>query len=129
MSYTNVHTSKIYAFVGFVVLIIGLPLGTIDLSFGETPMDTDIVMTIDPNGSPAEKAQALNHIMNVLAAAFVRTEGNVEVVVRDRKELCISAVTDDEGCSSENPSPSRHVMTDVESDNDERIVIHSAPDE
>ncbi len=118
MPYTNLHTLKTYAFVGLVVLVIELPLGSIDLSFGETPMDTDIVMTIDPNGSPAEKSQALNHIMNVLAAAFVRTEGNVEIVVRDRKELCISAAADDEGCSSENDSPSRQVTTDVESDNE-----------
>lgn len=127
MSNQTVHILKACVFVGLFILLTGLPLGNSNLSFGETP-DTDIVMTIDGGGSSGEEAQMLNHVMNVVAAAFVWSEGNLEIVVRDRHELCLSAVTDHGGCSRESHLRSKHVMTDGKS-NDQQIIIHAAYDE
>jgi hypothetical protein len=88
----------------------------------------DIEMWIDTSEKFDDEAEMFNNILNVFTAAFVASDGNLEVVVLDHNTICISARTGSGGCSSYAPARYRHVETDVES-NDARVTILSAYDE
>lgn len=125
------NTLKIYGLAGLVVLVTGLSLGNANSSFAAEPMVGevgDIEMWIDTSEKFDDEATMFNNVLNVFIAAFVATEGNLDVVVLDRNTICISARTGSEGCSSIVPPRYRHVATDVES-NDARVTILSAYDQ
>jgi len=88
-----------------------------------------IIIAIDTSENFGDEAEMLNNVLNVFTAAFVATDGNLEVVVMNRHTICISAPPDSGGCSSdENLARYRHMRTDVES-NEARVTIRSAYDE
>ena len=125
------NTLKIYALAGLVVLVTGLLLGNVNSSFAVEPMVGevgDIEMWIDTSEKFDDEATMFNNRLNVFIAAYIATDGNLDIVVLDDNTICISARTGSGGCSS-NASPRyRHVETDVES-NDALEKILSAYDQ
>ncbi len=91
MSYTTSNTVKTFALAGLTVLFIGVSLGNIHSAFAETVMDTDIIMTIDTSESFNDEAEMFNNFLNVFTAAYIASDGNLEVVVLGKNTICISA--------------------------------------
>ncbi len=86
-------TLKTDIFVVLLIILICLPLGNSNLSFGETPMDADMVMIIDENSLGEGKMfKCLTHF----TAALVLVGGNMEIVVLSGYGIGISAVLDRE---------------------------------
>lgn len=122
------NTLKTYALAWLVVLVTGLPLGNINSSFAETTMDAEIIMAIDSSENLGDEAEMFNNILNVFTAAFVASDGALEVMVMDRHSICISARMSSGGCSKNAPPWYRYVATDMEN-HDARVTILSAYDE
>ncbi len=112
MSYPIPTTLKTFALAGLMSLFIGLPLGNVHSVFAETTMDTDIVMTIDTNESFNDEAEMFNNFLNVFTAAYIATDGNLEVVVLDENTICISAQNGN--CTSKTAPENRDKTTEVE---------------
>ncbi len=91
MSYTTSNIVKTVALAGLMAFFIGLPLGNVHSAFAETAMDTDIIMTIDTSDSFNDEAEMFNNVLNVFTAAYIATDGNLEVVVLGENTICISA--------------------------------------
>ena len=120
---------KTYALAGLVLLVTELSLGNVNSFFAQTTMDTDIIIAIDTSENFGDEAEMLNNVLNVFTAAFVATDGNLEVVVMNRNTICISAPPDSgDRSSDENLARYRHMRTDVES-KEARVTIRSAYDE
>ena len=103
-------TLTIRGLVGLAVLVTGLSLGKVNSSFAETGTDQDIIISVDLGSRSAVDVQNFNHFLNVFTAAFLESEGNLEVVVVDRNTICFSARTDGEGCSGDTSIANRHVV-------------------
>ena len=91
MSYTTSNTVKIFALAGLIAFFIGVPLGNIHSAFAETEMDTDIVMTIDTNQNFEVDPEIFDSLLIVVTAAFLATDGNLEVMVLGENTVCLSA--------------------------------------
>jgi len=102
MPYPIPNSLKTYALAGLAILMPWLPLGIATSSFAETTMDADIVMTIDKIENFGDETEMFNDALNVFTVAFLLAGGNLEVVVIDRNTICISTLTDHEGCSDQN---------------------------
>ena len=88
-------TVKTYVFVGLFVLMTGASLGTVESLLAETPMDGDMVMSLETNDNYGDEAEMFNNVLNVFTAAFLITGGNMEVVVIDPNTICISPAIED----------------------------------
>ena len=104
MPYPIPNSLKTYALAGLAVLMTWLPLGYAKSAFAETRMHADIVMTIDESDDFGDEAEMFNNFLNAFAGAVIMTDGNLEVVVIDRNTICISTLSDSEGCSDQNLS-------------------------
>ncbi len=104
MPYPIPNSLKVYALAGLAVLMTWLPLGNAMSSFAETTMDTDIVMTIDESDNFGDDAEMFNNFLNAIAGAVIMTDGNLEVVLIDHNTICISTLTDHEGCPDQHLS-------------------------
>lgn len=122
------NTLKIRILVGLAVLVTGLWLGNASSSFAETGTDQDIIISVDLGSGSAADVQKFNHFLNIYTAAFLESEGNLEVVVVDRNTICISARTGSEGCSGNTSTLDRHVSMDGAS-NGSGVKILSTYDE
>jgi len=104
MPYPIPNSSKAYALAGLAVLMTGLALGNPKSSFAETTMDANIVMTMDESANSGDDTEMFNNFLNAIAGAVIMTDGNLAVVLIDRNTICISALTDSEGCSDQHLS-------------------------
>ncbi len=91
MTYPILNTFKTYALAVLVTLFSGLLVGNVNSSFAEEPMVGDIEMWIDTSETFDDEAQMFNNFLNVFIAAYLATDGNLEVVVLDHNTICISA--------------------------------------
>lgn len=121
MSYPILNTFKTYALVGLVTLFSGLPLGNVNSSFAEEPMVGDIEMWIDTSEKFDDEATMFNNFLNVFIAAYVATDGNLEVVVLDRNTMCISAHNG--SCLSKAAPRNRDVPKEVESKGPQMTIL------
>lgn len=125
------NTLNAYTLVGLAVLVTGLLLGNVNSSFAVEPMVGevgDIEMWIDTSEKFDDEATMFNNRLNVFIAAYIATDGNLDIVVLDRNTICISARTGNGGCSSNAPPRYRHVATDIER-HDARVTILSVNDQ
>ncbi len=113
MSYTISNTVKTVALAGLMAFFIGVPLGNVHSAFAETAMDTDIFMTIDTSKSFNDEAEMFNNVLNVFTAAYIATDGNLEVVVLGENTICISAQNG--SCMSKAASQNPDMETKVKS--------------
>ena len=114
---------KIYGLAGLVALVSGGALGNINSSFAENTTDADIIMTIDVTDSFGDEAEVFNNVLNVFTAAFLGTNGNIEIVAMDRNTICISARSDSRGCSHKASRGLHQVVIDAESYDAGRIIF------
>ena len=91
MSYPILNTFKTCALTGLIVLFTGALWGNVHSASAETTMDSDIVMTIDTSRSFNDEAEMFNNFLNVFTAAYIATDGNLEIVNLDKNTICISA--------------------------------------
>ena len=117
MSCPILNTFKTYALAGLVALFSGLLLGNVNSSFANPTMvgdAGDFEMWINTNETlEDDETEMFNNFLNVFIAAYVATEGNLEVVVLDHNTICISGHNG--SCLSKVAPPNREVATEVES--------------
>ena len=128
MLYPITKALKTYVLAGLVVLVSGGVLGKGNSSFAEAAMDSDIFMTIDTRENFGGEAEMFNNVLNVFTAAFLATNGNLEIVAMDRHTICISARPGSGGCPKNDPKRFRHVATDSAS-HDAGVTIISNYDQ
>ncbi len=113
MSYTISNTVKTLPLAGLMIIFIGVSLGNIHSAFAETAMNTDIIMTIDTSESFNDEAELINNVLNVFTAAYIATDGNLEVVVLGENTICISAQSG--SCTSKTAPHNPDIVTKAES--------------
>jgi len=120
----TMNTIKAYALAVLVALFAWLPLGNDHSSFAEEPMIVefgDIEMWIDTSETFDDEAQMFNNFLNVFIAAYVATDGNLEVVALDRHTICISGQNG--SCLSKVAPQNRNVAVEVVSKGPQMTIL------
>ena len=94
MPYSILNTLKTSVLAGLVIFVTGLLFENVNSSFAVEPMMGevgDIEMWIDTREQFDDEATMFNNFLNVFTAAFLATDGNLEVMVLNQNTICISA--------------------------------------
>ncbi len=120
----TLNTFKTYALTVLVALFTWVPFGNANLSLASEPAIGefgDIEMWVDTSETFDDEAQMFNNFLNVFIAAYIATDGNLEVVALDRHTLCISA--QDGSCLSKIAPQKPNVAMKVESKGPQMTIL------
>ena len=98
MSHPILNMMKIATLTVLMVFLTGSAFESVHASFTEATLDTDIVMTLDTLVPFDDEAEMFNSFLNVFIAAYIATEGNMEIVVLGHNTICISVPGEHKEC-------------------------------
>lgn len=113
MSYPISNTVKTVALacLGAVALVLSMEYKNV--SFAQGSPDADSVLAMDTDEIFEVDSEIFDSLLIVVTAAFLATDGNLEVAVLDDNSVCISAQR--ENCSDQDAPENHNMAKEVES--------------
>ncbi len=113
MSYPISNTVKTVALacLGAVALVLSMEYKNV--SFAQDSPDADSVLAMDTDEIFEVDSEIFDSLLIVVTAAFLATDGNLEVAVLDDNSVCISAQR--ENCSDKDAPGNHNMAKEVES--------------